>query len=78
MEFHNVCLESIGYCLPEERVTSAEIESRLAPLYQRLKLPAGRLELITGIRERRFWASGTLPSDKSIAKRQVGPPGRRA
>ena len=66
MRFQNVCFESIGYCLPEERISSDEIESRLAPLYERLRLPQGRLELITGIQERRFWSPGTLPSDKSI------------
>lgn len=66
MQFQNVCLESLGYCLPEERITTSEIESRLAPLYERLGLPEGRLELITGIRERRFWQPNTLPSDKSI------------
>ncbi len=67
MQYHNACLESFGYTLPTEVVTSAEIESRLAPLYRRLRLPEGRLELMTGIRERRFWPAGTLPSDMSIA-----------
>lgn len=66
MQFEDVCIESFGYCLPEERVTTTEIESRLAPLYDRLRLPEGRLELITGIKERRFWQPNTLPSDKSI------------
>lgn len=66
MQYFNVSLPSIGYVLPEEIVSSDEIESRLAPLYSRLKLPEGRLELITGIRERRFWDRGTLPGDKSI------------
>ena len=62
MLFENVCLESFGYTLPTEIVTSAQIEARLQPLYERLRLPAGRLELITGVQERRFWAPGTLPS----------------
>ena len=66
MRYHHVCLESIAYTLPEEVITSAEIESRLAPLYRRLNLPEGRLELMTGIRERRFWPEGTLPSEISI------------
>ena len=65
MRYSNVCLESFGYTLPEEIVTTEEIEHRLAPLYERLRLPEGRLELMTGIRERRFWAPGTLPSQKS-------------
>lgn len=42
-------------------VTSAELESRLAPVYERLGLPEGRLELMSGIRERRFFPPGTLP-----------------
>lgn len=67
MHYHNVCLESFGYTLPEEVITSDELERRLKPLYERLKLPQGRLELMSGIRERRFWARGTLPGDKSIA-----------
>jgi 3-oxoacyl-[acyl-carrier-protein] synthase-3 len=65
MRYHNVCLESLGYVLPAERLTSGELESRLGPLYQRLRLPEGRLELISGISERRFWPDGTLPSDVS-------------
>jgi len=64
--YQNVCLESLAYTLPEERITSAQIESWLGPLYRRLGLPEGRLELMTGIVERRFWAPGVLPSQKSI------------
>ena len=66
MKYENVCLEAFGYTLPDEIITSDEIENRLQPLYQRLRLPEGRLELMTGIRERRFWARGTRPSDKSV------------
>ena len=65
MRYKNVCLEAIAYTLPDEVVTSAEIETRLEPLYRRLRLPEGRLELMTGITERRFWPPGTLPSEKS-------------
>jgi len=67
MHYQNVCLEAFGYTLPEEIVSSDEIERRLEPLYRRLRLPEGRLELMSGIRERRFWAPGVLPSEKSIA-----------
>jgi 3-oxoacyl-[acyl-carrier-protein] synthase III len=66
MQYQHVCLESFGYTLPEEVITSAEIERRLAPLYARLRLPEGRLELMTGIESRRFWPPGTLPSSKSV------------
>lgn len=67
MKFENVCIESLGVALPEEIWTSAMIEERLRPLYERLKLPAGRLELMTGIRERRMWPERTRPSDASAA-----------
>jgi 3-oxoacyl-[acyl-carrier-protein] synthase III len=66
MLYHNVCLESFGYTIPDEIITSAEIEARLEPLYSRLRLPEGRLELMSGIRERRFWPAGTLPSEISV------------
>jgi 3-oxoacyl-[acyl-carrier-protein] synthase-3 len=65
MKFQNVCLEALAYTLPDEIVTSDELEARLEPLYGRLRLPAGRLELMTGIRQRRFWPPGTLPSEIS-------------
>ncbi len=66
MRYHKVCFESFGCQIPDEAVSSAELESRLAPLYRRLRLPEGRLELITGVRERRFWPRGALPSTASI------------
>jgi len=65
MHFENVCIESIAVALPEEVWTSAAIEERLRPLYERLRLPFGRLELMSGIRERRVWPPGTLPSEAS-------------
>jgi 3-oxoacyl-[acyl-carrier-protein] synthase-3 len=66
MRYSNVCLESFGYTVPEEIVTTDELERRLEPLYTRLRLPHGRLELITGIRERRFWPREMLPSEASV------------
>ena len=71
MQYQNVCLEAVSYCLPDETVSSEEIERRLEPLYRRLRLPEGRLELMSGIRERRFWEPGVLPSDKSIASGEL-------
>ncbi len=62
MRFEKVRLESFAHQLPEQRLRSAELEQRLAPLYERLKLNAGRLELMSGIRERRAYPRGTRPS----------------
>src|SRR5687768_5045406 len=67
MRFEHVCIESLAVSLPDEIWSSADIEERLRPLYERLKLPAGRLELMTGIKERRMWPAGTRPSDASAA-----------
>jgi 3-oxoacyl-[acyl-carrier-protein] synthase-3 len=65
MRFQRVCLESFGYFLPGEVVSSEQIEGWLAPLYDRIGLSAGRLELMTGIRERRLWQPRLKPSEAS-------------
>ena len=65
MLYKNVHIESFGYQLPENAITSLSLEERLAPVYDRLKLAFGRLEMMTGIRERRFWNEGTSPSQAS-------------
>lgn len=57
-----VCLEAIAYELPAERVASRELEARLAPLYDALRLSPGQLEALTGIRERRLWPAGSTMS----------------
>ena len=67
MNFKKVSIEAMAYSLPSEIVTSEEIENLLSPLYNRLGLKVGRLELMTGIRERRFWPSSTLPSSVSAS-----------
>jgi 3-oxoacyl-[acyl-carrier-protein] synthase III len=63
MRFSNVSIAALGHVLPDERVSSADLEDHLAPLYARLGLRQGRLELMSGIRERRFWPRGTRPSE---------------
>ncbi|MFQ5671666.1 MAG: 3-oxoacyl-ACP synthase III [Nitrospinales bacterium] len=65
MKFENVCVEAVACHLPENIVPSAELEQRLAEVYDRLKLPYGRLEMMSGIRERRFWNNGVYPSEIS-------------
>lgn len=65
MRFHKVAIESLAYALPEEVWTSADLEAKLSAVYKRLMLPEGRLELMTGIKERRFWPKGTRPSEAS-------------
>ncbi len=72
MKFQNVCVEALGYHLPENVVSSEDLERQLSPLYEKLKLPYGRLEMMSGIRERRFWDKGVFPSEvSSVAGRQA-------
>jgi 3-oxoacyl-[acyl-carrier-protein] synthase III len=65
MKFENIVIESMDYYLPETILSSDDIENDLSDTYERLKLPKGRLELMTGIKERRLWVPGTKPSDLS-------------
>jgi 3-oxoacyl-[acyl-carrier-protein] synthase III len=67
VNFEHLRLHSFGYEEPEEFMTSDEMEEKLLPLYERAKLPQGRLELQTGIKRRGFWPNGTRPS--TIASR---------
>lgn len=62
MRFEHVEIQAFAHVLPERVVTSAELEERLAPLYARLRLSTGRLEMMSGIRARRFFEPGTRPS----------------
>jgi 3-oxoacyl-[acyl-carrier-protein] synthase-3 len=63
LHFSHVCLDTFGYELPPRVLSSEDIENRLSTVYQRLRLPPGRLELMSGIRQRRLWPEGTRPSE---------------
>jgi acyl-CoA:acyl-CoA alkyltransferase len=69
MKFSRVCIESIAWIKPPVEITSDEIENRLSPAYERLHLPKGRIELMTGIKARHFWER---PVSASFASAQAG------
>lgn len=72
MKFQNVAIEAIAYELAPHRVTSTHLESQISSTMQRLGIPPGRLEALSGISERRFWDHGTMPSDTAtIAARKA-------
>lgn len=78
MLFQHVSIESIGYELPPHRVTSAYLEDQISETMDRLEVPQGRLEALSGVQERRFWDPGTMPSDvatlaalKAIEKAEI-------
>lgn len=66
MRYRSVRLASLGHELPPHVVTSAMLEDALAPVYHKLGLNPGRIELLSGVRERRFWDPGTAPSSVSV------------
>jgi len=72
IHFSHVCLDTFGYELPPRVLSSEDIENRLSSVYERLRLPSGRLELMSGIRKRRLWPEGTRPSEAAtLAGRRV-------
>jgi 3-oxoacyl-[acyl-carrier-protein] synthase-3 len=66
MHYTRVYIDAIGYELPPVVVTSNELEGRLRPVYQALRLPEGQLEALTGIAERRWWEPGFPPSQGAV------------
>ncbi|WP_298774032.1 3-oxoacyl-ACP synthase III [uncultured Shewanella sp.] len=67
MKYSRVFINSLAYELAPEVVSTAELESRLAPLYQKFRIPMGQLAALTGIRERRWWPKGHRLSDGALA-----------
>lgn len=67
MKYSKVFIDAIGYELPPVVVTSQDLEARLRPVYQALRLPEGQLEALTGIVERRWWEPGYPLSQGAIA-----------
>lgn len=67
MKYSRVYIESVGYELAPIVITSAELESRLQPMYDTLHIAPGQLEALTGIKERRWWKPNTPISQGAIA-----------
>jgi len=74
MKYNNVAIDSLGYVLPPHVVPSSQIEEAVRPTLDRLGLPPGQLEKLSGVKERRWWDPGVQPStvaamagDKALA-----------
>ena len=70
VKFNNTVIDSHGVVLPHKILSSEAIEQQLASVYSKLNLPFGRLELMSGIKERRYWDEDVLPSDLSTQAAQ--------
>lgn len=63
MRFRNVSISALAYVLPNKVLTSQKIEEDLSPLYEQLSCSSGKLEDLTGIKERRVWPIEQKASD---------------
>ncbi|WP_250444645.1 3-oxoacyl-ACP synthase III [Actinotalea sp. C106] len=54
----NAALLSLATTMADRVTTSADIDRRLAPVLERLRMPEGLLQRIAGVHERRNWAEG--------------------
>jgi 3-oxoacyl-[acyl-carrier-protein] synthase III len=55
MKYSTVYIESFGYELAPHVVTTSELEKRLEPFFKSVGFEPGQLEVLTGIKERRYW-----------------------
>lgn len=72
MKFNNAVISGMGLEFPSIKKSSLSLEEDLISVYDRLKVSPGRLELMTGIKERGIWEPGTPPSTiSSIAGKKA-------
>ncbi|MGC9346829.1 MAG: 3-oxoacyl-ACP synthase III [Anaerolineae bacterium] len=65
MLFKNVCIEGMGYVIPNRVVKTSWFEEQLTPVYRALGAPKGFIERLTGIGEHRWWDDDVWVSDGS-------------
>ena len=80
MQYQKVFIDNFSYALPDEIVSTKQIEQKLSAVYSKLRVPMGQLEALTGIKERRFWPKGFMVSDGATlaAKRALRATGFQA
>jgi acyl-CoA:acyl-CoA alkyltransferase len=69
MKFSRVGLSAFGVGIPEQILTSREIETKLAPALtgcDKKFSHEGWFEALTGVAERRLWEKNTTPSDAAV------------
>jgi 3-oxoacyl-[acyl-carrier-protein] synthase III len=68
--FSNVAISGLAHVDADVEVLSSELESQITETMERLNMPTGLLEGLTGIRTRRFWSEGMAPSDAAALAAQ--------
>ncbi|MEM7436350.1 MAG: 3-oxoacyl-ACP synthase III [Myxococcota bacterium] len=67
MRFEQVSVYGVSHVDAEHRVTSTELEAQLEATMQRLGIPRGILQGLTGIEARRMWDGSYPPSQAATA-----------
>lgn len=65
MKYSNVFIESFGYELAPDIVTTSDIDKKLKPFFDSIGFEAGQIEALTGIKERRYWEIDHVLADKA-------------
>ena len=60
--YDGVVISGLAHVDAPHVVTSTDIEAQMAETYERLGVPVGLLEQLSGITERKIWDAGTQPS----------------
>lgn len=63
MQFDNIAILGLECVDAPHVIPSSQIVERLAPTFDRFKMRHNLLEEVAGIRERRYWDEGVMPSD---------------
>ncbi|EDM24938.1 3-oxoacyl-(acyl carrier protein) synthase [Lentisphaera araneosa HTCC2155] len=63
--YNKVKIDGFKAHIPDSILTSEAVEDMLRPAYDKLNLSKGRLEMFTGIKERRYWPLEKRPSQVS-------------
>lgn len=63
--YNKVKIDGFQAHIPDSILTSEAVEDMLRPAYDKLNLSKGRLEMFTGIKERRYWPLEKRPSQVS-------------
>ncbi|MBU0553122.1 3-oxoacyl-ACP synthase III [Myxococcota bacterium] len=66
MRFQHVEIGGVYAHLPQAIIKTAALEAMLRPMYARISASVGVLEAMTGVRARRFWPEGVMPSQAAI------------
>ncbi len=68
--FFNVAVSGLAHVDADVEVSSSDLESQITETMERLSMPPGLLEGLTGIKNRRFWSEGMAPSDAAALAAQ--------